>query len=126
MSARRGTPERRRAWRFGLGAERLAALWLGAKGFRVLARRFQCPQGEIDLVARRGRLVVFVEVKARADAAAAAEAVSARQRRRIERAAEVFLQRRPEFAGSDLRFDAVLITPGRLPRHVADAWRPGV
>jgi putative endonuclease len=118
-------PERRRrAERQGRGAERLAGLWLRAKGFGILASRFQSPQGEIDLIARRGRLLLFVEVKARSDDAAAAEAVTARQRSRIERAAQAFLQRRPELAACEMRFDAVLIRPGRLPRHIKDAWRP--
>lgn len=107
-----------------------AAVWLlRLKGFRILARGFAVGRGsgagEVDIIARRGRLLAFVEVKARATPVQAAEALRASQRRRIERAAEAFLARRPDLAGSAIRFDAVLVVPGRLPRHVADAWRVG-
>lgn len=115
---------RRAAYRRGRGAERWAAWWLRLTGYRILARDFRVPQGEIDLIARRGRLVIFVEVKRRDDPAAAAEAIGGRQRRRIERAAAAFLQRHPALAGCRLRFDALLLSPRRLPRHLADAWRP--
>ena len=115
--------ERRRALGRGRGGERLAAWWLRLKGYRILARGVRSPQGEIDLVARRGRVLALVEVKARPSLAEAGAAVTPRQRGRIERAAAVFLQRRPELAGLDIRFDAVLIAPRRPPRHVADAWR---
>ena len=96
---------------------------LRLKGFRILARRFRTPVGEIDIVARRGRVVAFVEVKARADLVTAGESVGARQRRRIARAADVFLQKRPELRQLDLRFDVVLLAPWRLPVHISDAWR---
>lgn len=115
---------RRAAYARGRGAERLAAWWLRLKGFRILAEGFRVPQGEIDLVARRGDLLVFVEVKRRGRAEAAAEAIAARQRRRIERAAAAFLQRHPGLARCRLRFDAVLLAPRRLPRHLPEAWRP--
>ncbi|MEX2631841.1 MAG: YraN family protein [Tistlia sp.] len=122
MTGRAG--RRRAAYGRGRGAERWAALWLRLKGYRILARGFRVAQGEIDLIARRGRLVIFVEVKRRDAPAAAAEAIGGRQRRRIERAAEAFLQRHPGLAGCRLRFDAVLLSRRRLPRHLADAWRP--
>lgn len=116
---------RQRAWRWGLAAETLGAWLLRAKGYRILAHRFSCPQGEIDLVARRRRVVAFVEVKARQGGGVAPEAsISRRQRHRIERAAAVFLQRHPVWSAYDLRFDAILVTPWRVPRHLIDAWRP--
>ncbi|SMF08706.1 putative endonuclease [Tistlia consotensis] len=117
-------PERRAAYARGRGAERWAAWWLRLEGYRILARDFRVPQGEIDLIARRGRLVIFVEVKHRDRQAAAAEAIGRRQRLRIERAAAAFLQRHPALAACRLRFDALLLSPRRLPRHVAAAWRP--
>ena len=114
---------RRAAERRGRGAERLAAALLRAKGYRILARRFRSPAGEIDLVAARGRVLAFVEVKRRRDLAEAAESVTAKGRARIARAAEHFLLRHPQWADHDLRFDAILV--GRfLPRHLRDAWRP--
>jgi len=114
----------RRAERQGRAAETLAAWWLRAKGYRIAARRFRTPQGEIDLVAVRGNTLAFIEVKARRDGAEAETALGPRQRRRIADAAAAFLARRPKLAAHDIRFDAVFITPGRLPRHVPDAWRP--
>ncbi len=106
-------------------AERRAAWWLRLRGYRILVRRFRCQAGEIDLVARRGATIAFVEVKYRASREDAAYAVTPRQRQRIERAAAVYLGRNRSTDGCDVRFDAVLLGPGRWPRHVADAWRPG-
>jgi putative endonuclease len=107
----------------------LAGWWLRLKGFRIVARQVTVGRGsgagEVDIVARRGRLVAFVEVKARPTRAEAALCLTERQRRRIEKGAAFFLSRRPELAGCDVRFDAVLVAPWRLPRHIADAWRPG-
>ena len=117
------TDRRRRAEAQGRRAERLAAWWLRLKGYRVLTRDFRVPVGEIDLVVQRGQLVAAVEVKARAKLTEALGAISPRQRQRIARALGVFLQRRPELAGCDLRFDALLIVPWRLPCHMTDAWR---
>ncbi len=111
----------------GRRAETLAAWWLRLKGWRVLARGFSIGRGrgagEVDLIVRRGGVVAFVEVKARADLALAAHAITPAQQARIARAARAFVAGRPRLAGCALRFDAVLICPGRLPRHVPDAWR---
>ena len=117
-------PARRAAERRGRRAETLAAFALRLSGWRILARRWRSKAGEIDLVARRGRLIAFIEVKARSDTTDALEAVSARQRARIARAASSFLAQHPKFANLDARFDAVVVTPGRWPRHIPDAWRP--
>ncbi len=115
--------KRRAAWLRGRFGEALAAWWLRFKGYRILARDYRTPVGEIDLVARRGRVLAVIEVKARPRIEQAAEAVSVRQRRRIERAAEVFLQRHPGLVGCELRFDALLISPYQRPRHIIGAWR---
>lgn len=105
-------------------AERAAALVLGLRGYRILARRYATHVGEVDIVAQRGRLVVFVEVKARATLSDALAAVRAPQRRRIERAAVQFLAARPELADAEVRFDVVAFGRFGLPRHLPDAWRP--
>lgn len=118
------TAARQAAERLGHGAEAKALWWLRLKGYRLVARRFRSPAGEIDLIVRRGRLLAFVEVKAREKAATAAESIGVRQRQRILRAAEAFLQQRPELAGLAQRFDAVFVAPGRRPIHQPDAWRP--
>ena len=114
---------RRRAYGRGRRAEALAAWWLRLKGYRILARDFRVASGEIDLIARRGRVIALVEVKARPSLDEAREALLPHQRKRIERAAEVFLQRNPALAGLDLRFDVVLLAPKHLPQHIAGAWR---
>jgi putative endonuclease len=115
-------PVRQAAERAGRWAERLAAWRLLVAGYRVVARNYRCPAGEIDLVVRRGRILVFVEVKTRGVLADAAEAIRLGQQRRIRNAAAAFLVRYPHLGACDLRFDAVLIAPGRLPRHIPDAW----
>jgi putative endonuclease len=114
---------RRRAYGRGRRAEALAAWWLRLKGYRILARDFRVASGEIDLIARRGRVIALVEVKARPSLDEAREALLPHQRARIERAAQVFLQRHPGLAGLDLRFDVVLLAPKHRPHHVIDAWR---
>ncbi|MBR0871668.1 YraN family protein [Bradyrhizobium tropiciagri] len=116
------SPERVAAFRTGISAESRAAALLIAKGYRILAKRFRTPYGEIDLVARRRNLVVFVEVKARASLDDAAYAVTPRQQQRIINAAQAWLMAHPEHAEFDLRFDAVLIAPKSLPRHLLAAF----
>lgn len=105
-------------------AETACAAWLRLTGYRILARNYRVPVGEIDIVARRGQVLVFVEVKARSSRAAGAEALSPRQQRRIGRAAEQFLAGRGDLAGFDVRFDLMLVQPWRPPMHIRDAWRP--
>jgi putative endonuclease len=115
-------PERLVAFRLGISAESRAAAFLIAKGYRILARRWRCPAGEIDIIACRRQLLVFVEVKARDKLDDAAWSVTDRQRSRIAAAAEVFLARAGEHSFRDMRFDAVLVAPGRIPRHIPGAF----
>jgi len=107
----------------------ICAVWLlRLKFYRILARRQRsraAGAGEIDIIARKGAVIAFIEVKARADLAGAIEAVTAQQRRRLCRGAEAFLATRPALAGLNVRFDAIMLAPGRWPRHMIDAWRPG-
>jgi putative endonuclease len=129
MKADRSPASRRRAARQeavrrGRRGEGLARLALRLAGYRILAQGHRTAPGEIDIVAQRGRLLVFVEVKTRADLLAAAEALSSRQRRRIARAAAGFLAARPALQGCVCRFDVMLVAPWRWPRHIRDAWRP--
>ena len=115
-------PERQAAFQLGISAESRAAAFLIAKGFRILGRRWKSPVGEIDIVARRRQLLVFVEVKARGDLDAAAEAVTPRQRQRIAAAAEAWLAATGAHGFRDIRFDAILIAPGKMPRHIQGAF----
>ena len=120
--AKLASPERVAAFRTGLSAETRAAAYLMAKGYRILAKRFKTPYGEIDLVARKRNLIAFIEVKARTSLDDAAYAVTARQQARIINAAQAWLMAHPEHAEFDLRFDAILIAPRRLPRHLLAAF----
>lgn len=113
---------KKRAYLFGLGAERFAALWLGFKGYRVIARRYRSPFGEIDLIALRCGTVCFVEVKARGTLGAAREAVTHRQKKRIADSAAFWLQQHRDPAYLDMRFDVVLIAPWRKPVHIINAF----
>ena len=107
----------------GRRAESIAAWRLRLAGYRVLARRYRTPVGEIDLIARRGRRLVMVEVKARPTEALARQAVPERQRRRIAMAARRFLAINPRYRDCAVRFDVVAVVPGRLPIVIPDAWR---
>ena len=114
--------ERVAAFRLGLSAESRAAMFLIAKGYRIVARRWKTPFGEIDIVARRRGALVFVEVKARDRADEAAEAVTERTKRRIVAAAELWLAHHPDDNERDIRFDVMLVAPGRMPQHIANAF----
>ncbi len=119
---RRSPADRRAAHARGHWAEAVALAFLLAKGYRPLARRFAAAGGEIDLVMRRGRLVAFVEVKARSDLDGALLAIDARKRRRFARAARAWIARRPAPGELSSRADAVLVAPRRWPRHVEGAF----
>ena len=124
MTRQAGARDRRRAAaRRGGRAETVAAWWLRLRGYRILARGFRAPVGEIDLIAKRGRVLAMVEVKARPTLDEARQAISPRQRDRIARAALAFVQRHPVLRRLNLRYDALLLVPGRWPRHIRDAWR---
>lgn len=106
----------------GLAAEKQAALYLRVKGYAVLEMRYKTPYGEIDIVARKGGVVVFAEVKLRKDADTAAEAIHARNQNRVRQAAALYLAAHPEYTALDARFDAVLLAPRCLPRHIENAF----
>jgi putative endonuclease len=112
-----------RARRTGRRGEVLCVLWLMAKGYRILGFRLRTPQGEIDLLASKGKVVAVVEVKRRARLEDALDAVSLRQRERLLRAAAQLVARYPKLAGAAIRLDLIALAPGRLPRHIVDAWR---
>ena len=124
MNATRGEGRRRRrrAARRGRMAEFICCWHLRLRGWRIVARDWRCPSGEIDIIARRGRVLAIIEVKARSVLAAAAGALSPRQRRRVARAADAFLLSRPDLADLAERFDVMLARPLRPPRHWPNAW----
>lgn len=106
----------------GLQAEFFAKLYLRLKGYRIVAERFRTLVGEIDLIARQGRRLVFIEVKLRKTTDTAAEAIHAKNRARVSRAAELYLQKHLEYTGWEIRFDALLMAPGAWPQHIRNAW----
>lgn len=107
-------------------AETCARTLLMAKGYRILAQRYRCKLGEIDLIASRGNVCVFIEVKARPDTDTALESVRINQRERIERAALMYLTEHPAQQQKEIRFDVITCRPWRAPSHLPDAWRPGM
>ena len=114
--------DRQAARTFGIRAEWAALALLTVTGYRVLARNFVAPGGEIDLIAQRGQTIAFIEVKARPDMDQALIAITEQKRRRIARAAQVWLRQNRWAATYALRGDAVFIAPRRLPRHLPAAF----
>ncbi len=113
---------RQKAHRLGHAAEWRAVWRLRLAGYTILARRYKTRLGEIDIVARRGDLLAFVEVKARGDIDTAVSSLRSGQFGRVSRAANLFLASHPRYAVCSVRFDAVLVT-GLWPRHLPDVWR---
>ncbi len=109
--------------RAGRRGEVLAAIWLMAKGYRILGFRLKTPQAEIDLLALRGQTLAVVEVKRRGDLLTALEAVGFDQRERLRRAGLAIAAQRPRLSGAAVRLDLMALAPGRLPRHIPDAWK---
>jgi putative endonuclease len=122
MTSATHTNSRKRNHRRGIMAEYAALALLVCKGYRFVAWRYKTPVGEIDLIVRRGGQLVFVEVKARADADDAAHAVHAKNQSRVVRASQYFLVRHPAYASLQVRFDAVLIAWYRMPHHLVHAF----
>ena len=119
MSSRRAEAERR-----GRRGETIAACYLRLTGWRILARRLKTRRGEIDLVARRGKIVCFVEVKWRSSAAEHGVAIDARRLRRVAAAAEALVPRYAR-SGEDVRIDVILLAPWCWPLRIVNAWQPG-
>jgi putative endonuclease len=121
---RPAAPSRLVAEKRGRQGERLAGWWLRLKGWSIVARRVRTPAGEIDLVARRGSMVAFIEVKSRKTGQALDEAIDERRLSRVAAAAEslaaVYMKR-----GDDMRIDVILLAPGRAPRHLENVWHGG-
>ena len=106
----------------GRRGEVWAALFLRLQFYRVIAMRVKTPVGEIDLIAQRGGVTVFVEVKSRSFSHQEEAALGAVNRRRIVRAAQMWLARRPELANTDMRFDVIFLAPFAWPRHLKNAF----
>lgn len=114
--------KKQQAYQWGHWAEifSMIALWL--KGYRILKRRFKTKYGEIDLVAKRGSLLVFVEVKARQDFEKGACAIHSKNRRRVEKASQFFIQTHTRLQNCEIRYDAMIVSPFSYPKHIKRAW----
>lgn len=134
LKAPKPVPRRKAAWRQALGgkafrqghaSEWAAAVWLMLKGYQILGFRLKGRGGEIDILARRGRVLAVVEVKRRATMEAALVALTPEQHQRLVAAGKAVLHGRPSLAGHQLRIDIVALAPGRFPRHVSAISFPG-
>jgi putative endonuclease len=112
----------RKAHARGHFAEHLAEISLRLKGYRILSRRYRTPVGEVDLVVRKGSVLAFVEVKGRDNLTSGLDAVTQKTQMRISRAAEHFAASHPDIAGTDWRFDVVVVTGLAWPRHFRNAF----
>lgn len=119
----RSRQDRRSSERRGRRAEFLVALWLQLQGWKILDRRARTAMGEIDLVARRGRTLAFIEVKAHRTRDASLYALTPRQQARLLRAGSLWRARHRRYAHCQPRFDLVLAVPGRWPRHIKGAFQ---
>lgn len=117
-----GETHKIRNWKSGVRAEALTAFWLICKGYRILERRYKTPVGEIDVIARKGRKISFIEVKYRQNMDEALQCVTLKGRQRITRAAQHFLMMYPEYADFEMRFDLFAIGRGWQWRHLDNAW----
>ncbi len=119
-----------KAEKWGKWAERLCILLLLLKGYSIVARHFTTGRGtgagEIDIIAKRGNLLAFIEVKARKDYTIAAESITPHQQKRIYKSASVFLKFNSKYETMNIRFDAMLVVPWQCPKHIIDAWREGL
>jgi putative endonuclease len=121
---------RKEAYHYGIAAEKLAALYLMAKGYRILGERYRNTQGEIDIVAKKGKTLVAIEVKARKTIEECEESVAPWKQQKIARAMEGLLASPGKITGlaatrdHNIRFDVIWIAPRRWPVHLKDAWRP--
>lgn len=116
--------QKRETYDRGLKAEQLAALWLGVKGYKILARRYKTPVGEIDLIVQKKNVIVFVEVKARQTHEQALESLTGHMRQRIERAALYYCAHN-KAEEVQMRFDLVTIQPPFFIHHLDNAWQQG-
>ena len=115
-------PEKQTAFYYGRWGEDLACLYLRLKGYRILARNHRNRFGEIDIIARRRKTLVFIEVKSRKTQGDALYALSSFQQKRIVNAAKSFLSVNPRYCGHEIRFDFLAISRAKWPCHIKNAW----
>ncbi len=129
--SKKAPKKKQKAYLWGQGAEWICMLMLWLKGYRILSHRFKCKSGEIDLIAQKGNIICFIEVKARQTIKDALSAVSSHQKKRIIKAAQWYIAKTPQVSASEnvdisYRFDMVAVEPWAWPTHVKDAWQMDV
>ncbi len=121
--------KKKKSYKWGIAAENIAAIFLLAKGYRILSKRYKNPKGEIDILAFKGHILVIAEVKARKNIESCAYSIDPRKQQKILGAVEWLMASGGKIGalanknGHDIRFDAIFIVPWRLPVHLKDAWR---
>lgn len=121
--------KKKKAYNFGLSAEKFAVIFLRLKGYRIIAQRYKNPKGEIDILAIKGKVLAIVEVKARKNLLDGAYSINPQKQKKILGAVEWLMAGGGKIAGLNIasehiiRFDAILVVPMRLPKHFKDAWR---
>lgn len=118
----RSKSDRRSSFFKGMTAEYIAALWLILHGYRLVHRRFQTKSGEIDLIARRGALTIFVEVKARKEIQMGIDSVTYETQNRIKAASDIWLSKQQNAQLLSQRYDIIVVVPWKLPQHFIDAF----
>lgn len=124
MQKKHGKTSRKKREAKGRRAEFFASIWLKLKGYYILDMRVRMHTGEIDIIAKKGKLIAFVEVKARKTTQIGQRSVTDHSWRRISRTAEIWMSHKRKFTGHDWRYDLVVISPLALPVHFRDYWRP--
>lgn len=117
------TESKKASWKKGLWAEYLCMWILRLKGHHILAHRYKTKVGEIDIVARKGNTLLFIEIKARPTLETGLTCITGKQRQRIQHAAEIFLSRNRKKDFNQIRFDVMVAVPWQFPYHLKDAWR---
>ncbi|MBM3579597.1 MAG: YraN family protein [Alphaproteobacteria bacterium] len=112
----------KRTYQFGLLAEKIAMIFLWLKGYKILAWRYKNSCGEIDIIAKKGQVIVLVEVKARRSELLVEEVLRPHQLSRIKRSAELFIAQNPQFQNHDLRFDFIEVGKNLWPKHQKNFW----
>jgi len=115
------TAKKRSIYYFGLIAESLAAIYLRCKFYRIIAKRYKSPFGEVDIIAKNGNWLIFIEIKARKDTSLM-DFISKRQQNRINMAAQFFLLKHPKYQNHHLRFDAIIMNKYFWPTHFKSYW----
>lgn len=112
-----------KAYLFGLLAEFMASCWLRLRRYKIIETRYKTPVGEIDIIARKGGTLVFIEVKGRKTLSTALACLTPRMRQRISRAAALYISHNPKYAGMDMRFDLIVMAPPFYGQHLDNAWQ---